>query len=223
MKYDSIIFDCDGTLLDSELVYNECAIEMFAQLGLPRYRLDYTLENWMGRALNDIIAFEEKKNNVEIDAGAFIANFIAATPAYMKKYLREVAGALDSVRQLVSKFSCCVASNGELPNIIASLNIAGYDDVFEANRIYSKNMVERAKPAPDLFLYACAQMGSTPGRTIVVEDSLSGIRAGRAANMYTIAYTGVSHDPDIRNKAKDAGADIVFNDWRDIVIHINSL
>ena len=222
--YELIIFDCDGTLLDSELAYNYSAIDAFAAYGLPKYPLDYTLQNWMGRSMNDIVKFEAEKHKVDLSAKDVIATYLGKVPDYQSQYIREIEGALDAVTMLSKNFKCCVASNGEIENISRSLKLMGYADLFRAEHVFSKDHVKRAKPHPDLFLYACEKMGAEPGNTIVIEDSLTGVKAGRAADMYVIGFNGVGHgDLQSPEKLKDVGADVVFSDWKDIVTHINKV
>lgn len=223
-RYDLIIFDCDGTLLDSELAYNQCTLDLFVEYGLPRYTIEYALQNWLGKALNDIIPNEAAKNKIDLPVQEIIDKFIVNVPAYQEKYIQKIEGALEAVQKLHKKFKCCVASNGEMPNIIASLKIMGYAELFDKEHVFSKDQVSRAKPEPDLFLYACKKMHSDTVRTIVIEDSISGVKAGRAANIYTIGFNGVGHkNLQSEESLRSAGADIVFSDWKDILIHINSL
>lgn len=216
---DLIIFDCDGTLLNSERVYNETAVKIFGQYGLI-YTLDHAYRNWMGKALEDIVALVSNETGVQIPTREFIDRLIAEVPNYQRDYLEPIEGALDAVKALAGKYKICVASNGEKPNIISSLAHIGFGNIFGSN-VFNKDDVPRAKPFPDLFLYACKKMQSTPDKTIVIEDSLSGVRAGRAADMYVIGFNGVGHNELQSDQALlNAGADIVFSDWKDILIHI---
>ena len=216
---DLIIFDCDGTLLNSERVYNETAVKIFSEYGL-NYTLDHAYRNWMGKALEDIVALVSNESGVQIPTREFIDRLIEEVPNYQLDYLEPIDGALEAVKVLADKFKICVASNGEKLNIISSLAHIGFGNIFGSN-VFNKDDVPRAKPFPDLFLYACEKMGSTPDRSIVIEDSLSGIRAGRAANMHVIGFNGVGHNElQSDNALLNAGADIVFSDWNNILAYI---
>lgn len=221
--YDLIIFDCDGTLTDSEYAYNECSVDVFKDYGLD-FTVDYALQNWMGKSQDDIIRLEAKKNRMDLPVEEIKNKFIVNTPAYLEKYLKPVSGALDAVRELHKDFKCCVASNGERPNVIASLKLLKFAEFFDDRHIFTKDDVARAKPFPDLFLHACEKMNIAPDQSIIIEDSVSGVTAARAAGAYTIGFNGVDfHGLQSDQKLKEAGADIVFSDWKDILNHINSL
>lgn len=223
-RYDLIIFDCDGTLVDSELVYNHSAIDTFVQYGFPRYPLEYTLQNWMGKSLQDIVAAEVEKNNLELSTDDFIETYLSIVPGYQGKYLKKIEGALEAVRELQKNFKCCVASNGEMRNILMSLNLMGYSELFDENHVFCKDQVARAKPCPDLFFFACEKMQMDAGKAIVIEDSIPGVKAGRAAGTYVIGFNGVGHgELQSEEKLIEAGADIVFSTWKDMLNHINSL
>ena len=222
MKHDLIIYDCDGTLTDSEYAYNACSVAVFAEYGLS-FTIEHAFREWMGKSQNDIIKKISQENDIDLPADEVIGKFVSMVPSFQKKYLKPIDGALDAVRILNGQFKTCVASNGERPNIINSLRLLGFEDFFSNSQIFSKNDVARAKPFPDLFLHACEKMNSTPDKAIVIEDSISGVKAGRAANMYTIGFNGVGHgDLQSSKKLMQAGADIVFSNWKDILLHINS-
>ncbi|PZP55998.1 MAG: HAD family hydrolase [Micavibrio aeruginosavorus] len=222
-KYDLIIFDCDGTLTDSERAYNECSVDVFREYGLD-FTVDYALKNWMGKSQDDIVRLEEEKNGISLPLQDIKNKFIINTPAYLGKYLRPIPGALEAVRELHKNFKCCVASNGERQNVIASLELLNFTGLFDGQHVFTKDDVPRAKPFPDLFLHACKVMNLTPERSIIIEDSVSGVRAARASGGYTIGFNGVDHhNLQSDGKLKEAGADIVFSDWKDILDHINSL
>ncbi len=221
--YDLIIFDCDGTLTDSEYAYNACCVELLKEYGVD-YQVEEAIRDWMGKSFDNIIRMEAEKNGIELSVNKLTKQFLINTPAYLEKYLKPVPGALDAVRETHKNFKCCVASNGERPNVIASLKLLKFADFFDDRHIFTKDDVARAKPFPDLFLHACKEMNVAPERSIIIEDSVSGVTAARAAGAYTIGFNGVDfHGLQSDEKLKDAGADIVFSDWKDILNHIKSL
>jgi beta-phosphoglucomutase-like phosphatase (HAD superfamily) len=99
-----------------------------------------------------------------------------------------------------------------------TLSIAGLGDYF-GDRIYSGSMVARGKPAPDLFLFAASEMGATAERTLVIEDSVNGVTAGKAAGMTVWGFVGGSHyaGRDGERLLADAGADRVFASMADFM------
>ena len=106
----------------------------------------------------------------------------------------------------------CLASSSDSERIRISLAVTQLAHFFEG-RIFTAAMVERAKPAPDLFLLAAARMGASPAQTLVVEDSLNGVLAAKAAGMAVWGFTGGSHyaGRDMAPALKAAGADRVFH------------
>jgi beta-phosphoglucomutase-like phosphatase (HAD superfamily) len=110
----------------------------------------------------------------------------------------------------------CVASSSDFDRVSFSLSLTGLAPHFD-RRLYTSQMVERGKPAPDLFLYAAAAMQADPRRTLVIEDSVSGVKAGKAAGMTVWGFVGGSHyqSRDGRALLYDAGADRVFERMAD--------
>jgi HAD superfamily hydrolase (TIGR01509 family) len=110
----------------------------------------------------------------------------------------------------------CLASSSDPERIRMTLSVARLAHYFDG-RIYSGSMVEHSKPAPDLFLLAAAKMGAAPARTLVVEDSINGVLAGKAAGMTVWGFIGGSHyaGRDGRKSLSEAGADRVFDSMAD--------
>jgi HAD superfamily hydrolase (TIGR01509 family) len=110
----------------------------------------------------------------------------------------------------------CVASSSDLDRVSFSLSLTGLAPHF-GRRLYSAQMVERGKPAPDLFLYAAERMQAKPRNTLVIEDSVSGVTAAKAAGMTAWGFVGGSHYQSRDGKAilLGAGADRVFERMAD--------
>jgi HAD superfamily hydrolase (TIGR01509 family) len=107
----------------------------------------------------------------------------------------------------------CVASSTSLAPLRRNLTIAGLIDLFDPH-IFSASQVARGKPHPDVFLHAAAAMGATPERCLVIEDSVPGVLAARAAGMEVVGFTGVSHDkPRMAGRLAQAGASAVIDDF----------
>jgi HAD superfamily hydrolase (TIGR01509 family) len=113
----------------------------------------------------------------------------------------------------------CLASSSERERVLFSLEVTGLADLF-GDRLFTSQMVTRGKPAPDLFLLAATRMGAAPARTLVIEDSVSGVTAGKAAGMTVWGFVGGSHyaHRDGRRQLEEAGADRVFDRMADLEI-----
>lgn len=221
-SYDTIIFDCDGTLTDSEYLNNKATAGLLAGFGFPQYTIEYSLENWVGMTLSNIKSQVEASEGVKLP-DSFIPDYIALVSEYQKKDLKPVEGAVEAAKFLSKKYKTCVASNGERTNVINSLEMIGLFDLFGEEKTFTKIQVSRGKPAPDLFLFATAQIGSEPANCIVIEDSPSGVEAGISAGMYVIGFTRVHHDESGADKLKNAGAHEICASWPDILHSINVL
>lgn len=139
------------------------------------------------------------------------------------EFLKPTPNSVAAVESLAQDFRVCVASNGEPELVESSVRAIGLGSIFPPDQIFTKELVKRGKPAPD-FLYAAARMGVSPEKTIVIEDTPTGAKAGLAAGMYVIGYTGVSHAPEVTEKElKILGISAVFSSWPEIVAHILSL
>lgn len=221
-SYDTIIFDCDGTLTDSEYLNNKATAALLASYGFPKYTVEYSMDNWVGMTLSAIKLKIEEKEGVRLP-DSMVPDYIALVSEYQKKDLRPVAGVMDIVPQLHHRYKTCVASNGERTNVINSLKMIGLFDLFGEEKTFTKIQVARGKPAPDLFLFAAEKLGSKPENCIVIEDSPSGVMAGVAAGMYTIGFTGAHHDDLGGGKLKSAGAHEICASWEAVLHSINSL
>lgn len=208
--YDLIIFDCDGTLTDSEYVNNRALLEVLHADGFTQFDLDYAYKHWVGTTVSNILL------NVQMETGREPANDIV--PRYIKRVselqqtdMKAVDGAEDLVARAAKKYKICVASNGERSNVVNSLKLCGLLKYFPEEHVFTKIQVKNPKPFPDLFLFAANHMGAEPSRCVVIEDSMAGTRAGIAAGMITYGFTGSSHDPGKQaQNLQSAGATEVF-------------
>ena len=144
----------------------------------------------------------------------FLAELKARVFQRFRLSLQPIPGVGALVSSLQTPF--CVASSSDLDRVSLSLALTGLAPYF-GNRIYTSQMVALGKPAPDLFLHAAAQMQTAPTRTLVVEDSVSGVTAAKAAGMTVWGFVGGSHHRlhDGRSMLRDAGADRVFERMAD--------
>jgi HAD superfamily hydrolase (TIGR01509 family) len=186
-RFDLVIFDCDGVLVDSERLSIRLDVELLAGLGWPLGE-DEVIERWVGRT--DAEMRREIEEHLGRDIGAewdaFSGRYVAAFAAELRP-VDGVAAAVAAIQ--AAGHATCVASSGSHEKIRRNLALTGLRDRFD-ERIFSGEDVEHGKPAPDLFLHAAAAMGTEPARTAVVEDSGHGVAAARTARMWAFAYAG---------------------------------
>ena len=202
-----VIFDCDGVLVDSERLAIGIDVQVLARLGwqiteaeiierfvgVPDAQVREAIESHLGRRLSD---------HWEAELEALYRNAFAAG-------LRCVDGIVDALDRITMR--TCVASSGTHDKMRYTLGLTGLYDRFRG-RIFSATDVGRGKPAPDLFLHAAERMGVRPAACVVVEDSVNGVTAARAAGMRAYAYAG-----GVTPAAKLAGPDtIVFERMQDL-------
>lgn len=218
--FDLVIFDCDGTLVDTEYPNNKALCEVLAAHGFPQYDLEYAMVNYVGKTISDIFLRIQMEHGYVFPPGA-VREIIARSNELYMTDLRPVTGALDVLTKLKGRVPFCVASNGERQNVLSSLDLAGIlDHHVPESRVFTKNQVARGKPAPDLFLFAAEKMGVEPIHCLVVEDSVAGVTAGAAAGMTVMGFTGTAHDRIAHEiRLKEAGAKMVSDE----IIHIMDL
>ena len=193
MPYELIIFDCDGTLVDSEHMYNAITSEMLNELGYHEYTPEVCTALFCGQSWGNIRSSLEEKHGEAIPED-IVERYTMLSRARMDEDLTAVSGALSLVERARNEYKICVASNGEITNVNKSLSLTGFMDHFHPDHIFTKCAVENAKPAPDLFIHVADIMGVAPADTLVIEDSIAGVSAAIAANMDVIGFTGSAHD-----------------------------
>ena len=215
---DLIIFDCDGTLVDSETLYNSITSELLTEMGFAEYTTTRCIELFAGQSWSTIKAILEDKHGAQIPKD-LVERYIQTANSRMDNELKAAPDAHDMLEEIKQERSICVASNGERGNVLKSLRMTGLMPHFDEAHIFTKIQVERPKPAPDLFLFTAAQMGFDPAQCLVIEDSPAGVEAAVAADMRVIGYTGCAHDTDHQaDLLKSAGAQSIT----DRLIHITS-
>src|SRR6516165_10953821 len=209
---DLVIFDCDGVLVDSELIFArvlaECLItedfpatvDEAVTLGFGKNRatLSAAVAAQFGRALPD----------------TFFETFAVRSAAAFEHELSPMAGIEDLLAGL--PMPRCVASNGRLDRVRQRLALTGLLAFFDPH-VFSASQVAHGKPAPDLFLFAAQRLGARPSACTVVEDSIAGVEAAVAAQMPVVGYCGGSHCPaDHADRLRAAGCSRVFTRMPDL-------
>lgn len=194
-RFDLVIFDCDGTLVDSETLNNVATSEILAEIGLEQYTPDYGMATFIGKSQPVIWMIIEEQTGKPLPAD-INQRYIERIAQSRDLYLKPAPHALSIVEEVRKTHKICVASNGELENVRTSLNGTGLARFFGPDQVFVAAMVQNPKPAPDLFLHAAHQKGVAPERSLVIEDSIVGATAGLAAGMIVYGYVGLSHEPD---------------------------
>ncbi|MEV6318826.1 HAD family hydrolase [Streptomyces sp. NPDC051776] len=191
MRYDLVIFDNDGVLVDSEPISNTILATYLTELGHPTTYED-SIRDYMGSAMHRIHELVLERHGKRLPED-FDDVFHTRVFDAFRRELRPVAGVDEVLDKLAGgDVSYCVASSGSHERIRVALGKTGLYDRFGEGRIFSAQDVGRGKPAPDLFLHAAASMGVAPDRCAVVEDSPLGIRAACAAGMDVYGFTAMT-------------------------------
>ncbi|WP_030745607.1 HAD family phosphatase [Streptomyces sp. NRRL S-31] len=191
MRYDLVIFDNDGVLVDSEPISNRLLAAQLTELGHPT-TYEESIRDYMGSAMHRVheLVLERTGQRLPDD---FDDVFHARVFAAFERELRPVPGVTEVLERLAADgVPYCVASSGSHARIRVGHRTTGLDRWFGQDRVFSSEDVGRGKPAPDLFLHAAERMGVAPGRCAVVEDSPLGVRAAVAAGMDVYGYTAMA-------------------------------
>lgn len=199
-EFDLVIFDCDGVLIDSEIISARMLVAELSRLGLS-IDLTYVEQNFLGRSYP--VVMETIRNEFDMDLPPeFEAQYREALLAAFQTELKVVPHVHDVISEMGVPY--CVATSSSPRRAEMSLSLVGLAHLI-GGRVFTSTMVARGKPAPDLFLLAAKSMGADPARTLVVEDSLTGIRAGLAAGMKVWRFVGGSHlGPEAALEPEDA-------------------
>ncbi|RPE41810.1 HAD superfamily hydrolase (TIGR01509 family) [Streptomyces sp. Ag109_O5-1] len=191
MRYDLVIFDNDGVLVDSEPISNRLLAAYLTELGYPTSYED-SIRDYMGSAMHRVHELVQERTGKRLPDD-FDDVFHARVFAAFERELKPVAGAAEALERLAADgVPYCVASSGSHERIRVGHRTTGLDRWFDESRVFSSQDVGRGKPAPDLFLYAAERMGVAPGRCAVVEDSPLGVRAAVAAGMDVYGFTAMT-------------------------------
>jgi beta-phosphoglucomutase-like phosphatase (HAD superfamily) len=207
----AVLFDCDGVLVDSEVIALEVELEMLAEEGLTFDRSDY-VQRFMG------LSTEAYHAAIDVEAQVRLGRPVSAVirqserlRAVMVANMTEVAGATDAVVAL--RLPKAIASSGSMDGLHRKLTRTGLWPHF-APHVYGADHVRAAKPAPDLFLHAAAALGVAPRDCLVIEDSVNGVVAARAAGMPVWGFLGGGHADDaLGARLTTAGAERIVRDW----------
>ncbi len=180
----AVIFDCDGTLVDSETLSIAVLVDFVAEFGYE-IKLANALSEWAGGELPKIFAKVEQELGVTLPTD-HLDQFRTRQMARLAKEVEPIEGAADLLESLDLPF--CVASNAPLNKVGLCLETTGLAGFFPESHRFSAYTVRKWKPEPDLFLLAAESLGMEPANCAVVEDSIYGVEAGLNAGMHVFAY-----------------------------------
>ncbi|RCK28847.1 HAD family hydrolase [Thalassospira lucentensis] len=216
----NVIFDCDGVLIDSEIL--SFAVD---EKLLPDYGVSLTAaelaRTFGGVAYGEMVLALNTRFGTSINAQRYQEHCEAELAGMFATELRAIAGIPELLSSLRVPFA--LASGSDLARLDECLSLTGLADFFE-HRIFSAEQVKRGKPAPDVFLLAAETCGWAPEQCLVIEDSPSGVVAAKAAGMRSVGFLGGAHrhtqDADI---LRDAGAEYVADNSVDLFGYMRDL
>jgi HAD superfamily hydrolase (TIGR01509 family) len=186
--WDLVIFDCDGVLIDSELLTIGVEVELLAEVGIA-ITGDEIAERYCGISMKSMVADLEARFGCPL-GDDFAARHATRFAAVCETQLRAMPGIETVLDGGLGKM--CVASSSSPERLRHTLGLVGLYQRFDPH-IFSATMVARGKPAPDLFLFAAEKMAADPAHCVVVEDSVPGVTAAAAAGMTVIGFVGGGH------------------------------
>ena len=190
-SFDLVIWDCDGVLVDSEALLKQGEVEALAELGYT-LTIDDCTRMFSGVSTDQAEANFNREMNAALPSD-FFAKQIAGSMSLFRRRLQPLM--TKTVLDLHARnIPMCVASGSPRDRVLLCLEVAGIRHCFPDSAVFTRELVSKGKPAPDLFLYAAEKMGNVPAaRCIVIEDASSGIEAANAAKMPVLGFLGGGH------------------------------
>lgn len=207
--FDLIIFDCDGVLVDSEIIAAEVESALLTDAGYP-IGIEEMGERFAGMTWRNILLTVEREAAIP-----FSASLLDRSEKLLDARLAQEVKIIDGVKAMLSRVRkpYCICSNSTAHRLDIMLTRVGLKEVFGPYVYSAKDLgADRVKPKPDIFLHAAKQFGAKADRTLVIEDSVHGIAGARAAGMRVVGFTGASHTyPSHADRLTEAGAETVIS------------
>lgn len=215
MKFDAVLFDCDGVLVDSERITIGVLREMLGDMGW-RLSEQECMNHFVGHLVQDQSALIAKHTGKQID-DAWVDGFRARRNAALTLSLEAIADITPALLKIQHVFGTKIAcaSGADRGKVMLQLTKTGLLHFFEG-RIFSGVEMPKSKPAPDVYLAAAAALGVDPKRCAVIEDSTTGARAGVAAGCTVFAYCPDEVGHSSAQAMRDVGASHVFTSMADL-------
>lgn len=215
MQFDAILFDCDGVLVDSELITNRVLHTMLNETGWVLSEAE-CMRIFIGKTVRSETARIEAETRRPL-TDAWMAEFYERRNARLRAELVAIDGALPAVQavhqQLQGKIA--VASGADKPKVLMQLEKVGMLPFF-GEHVFSGHDLPRTKPWPDVYLAAAAAVATPTQRCLVIEDSVPGLTAGVRANATVWGYCPKVNAHSTPEQLLQAGASFVFDDMADL-------
>ncbi|OJU03824.1 MAG: HAD family hydrolase [Rhizobium sp. 63-7] len=212
--FDLLLFDCDGVLVDSEIISAKVESSLLTEAGYP-ITVEEMSERFAGLTWRDILFTVEKEADIP-----FSATLLDKSEKLLDARLEREVKIIDGVKFALSRLTQPrgICSNSSSHRLEMMLTKVGLREYFAPHIYSAKDLgADRAKPKPDIYLHGAEQFGVKPARTLVIEDSVHGIHAARAAGMRVVGFTGGSHTyPAHADRLTDAGAETVIARMADL-------
>lgn len=219
--FELIIYDCDGVLVDSEIIAAQVESKLLSDAGYP-ISPEEMAEKFAGLTWKEILFLIEREADIPLQAA-----LIDQSESILDKRLARDVLPIEGVARAVAKIggTRCICSNSSRKRLDMMLKRTGLAPLFGENIYSARDLGEdRAKPKPDVFLHAAEAFGASAGNTVVIEDSVHGIHGARAAGMRVIGFTGASHSfPGHADKLTEAGAETVVRRMADLPATVEAL
>lgn len=221
MTIKAVLFDCDGTLVDTELMCAKAFTDTLKSYGVD-CAPDVMLTEFFGIPNIEIAKILSERSGVALPDDAITRQYTQKVFATMAEQMRVLAESVAYVKGLAARgYKLAVGSNGTKDVVLEELRVAGYLEIIPPSLVFTAVDVANAKPAPDMYLKAAHACGVMPEACIVVEDSAAGARAGLAAGMRVVGYTGLAHDPVYsRQRLENAGIFRVIESLSQLDVHL---
>ena len=221
MSFDLIIFDCDGVLVDSEIIAAKVESKLLTEAGYP-ISVEEMGERFSGMTWKNILLQVEKEADIPLSAA-----LLDQSEKLLDARLAREVKIIDGVKFALSRINTqrCICSNSSSARLDMMLEKVGLKPYFEPHIFSAKDLgPDRVKPKPDIFLHGAEQFKVSPAKTLVIEDSVHGIHGARAAGMRVVGFTGASHTyPSHADRLTDAGAETVISRMSDLPAVIAAL
>lgn len=218
MDIKLVIFDCDGTLIDSEYVNNKATSDILTELGHEEFTIDHCISHFAGCSMHDVIDTLKK---LEVSKPEEVLERIHKHAMKMAKAkLEPIQNVAETLKQI--QIPKAVASNGERHIVVECVKITDLIQYFHTDHIFTRELVKNPKPSPDLYLHVAEEMGNiNPRNCLVIEDSMRGITAGKNAGMNVLGFTGGNHHHhESRKELRNAGALAVIENFSELLEYL---
>ncbi len=214
-RFDAVLFDCDGVLVDSEPITNGVLRDMLQELGWT-LSPQVCMRIFVGKAVKDERALIEARTGQPLTED-WMAQFRERRNAGLMQGLQAIDGAVDATAQVHRQFGgrIACASGADRFKVELQLEKCGLMPYFKG-RIFSGHELPRSKPSPDVYLAAAAALGVDPSRCAVVEDTVTGVTAGIAAGATVFGYSPDAAGHDAPQALRATGAIEVFTRMADL-------